>query len=1466
MTMPQSTDSATSAAASAKGLDAVEAGASFAQSLFDRATIWADAASSAVGDERKSECLAEAAHGFAEADAPGAALQCLDALLAIVEPTTGAAQRGVDAANILGDLGRALRLYTWVLPAISDDEKRASVSLDLADQAEKLPDRPLERFFLREVLRVRREETLLVRFARSAIQSFRDGGGLDDDDRQHALLSLMHLARKHRNAAGFSYASSALELEPTSDEALDLFVDCAIAANMQAAARQSLANALFILGSARQSRALDRVAASLDDRPTGTLPEAPSSMPSIVDIDELAASDSHALDPRILALLAEAAAVKSFPSLHVAKLREVLAIDPLEENALAELRGILAARGDHEGLREVLSEASDAAKRNDWPVSRRLSIVRELAELCAGPLDDPFGAIAALEELVRSDPKNMEARAALRGHLERVGRWDAVVGLVEEGLASASNPAEFLAELARLHLDKRRDPASAALALLRRAQLLVGDVEAWREAIQLVRSLRDGARLEAVLLEALATIGTALTTTERAQLTEDLGRLRQSAGDVAGAERYFTEAALSTRDARLFAAAEACATELGEGERAARAALAQADLADDRQRADHLLRAAGHFADAGARKIALATLRDAVTAGALLARVRPILSACAQGDAGETFDWTAAIALRTSQDKSAWLAIAEELAPGHASSPRAISLVKELMRLGPSASRFRLLAPLPWATDDELRALVEATAARTDLPPALRVEAALLTAQALRSQGDDAGAMRVLRTLPEPLDFRVVSELLDAGAGALDAPEELALIDKALSFAEADESLRKAWLERSVGLANFRHDGPRELRYLQALLALDPEDFDRVARATTLARDLDDVETLDRCLGLSIEAEADDSTLEAFVRERATLLIGRMNRAADAEQIVAANAAKQPELRLFWVEVAAHSGLVASATRSLLTFDGLDPACAALDAWLEKLPSSDDWLALALGAFHRSLSPSRTSLALAIARGSAEHSKALFLAMGPSRNLAEARSEATALAALGLADEAFSSILPHTQGFAPPSLGAPELSPDLLDLVLALAPSADAAATALLRCRGVSGGDHQRGIDAILARVEGAPAALVPWLAQMQSILNPQLLAEYTNDRRVLVALSALSLAWEEEPLRAIFAGLERLGGDEASRAGVLARLFAVAPSAATETHFGGDLARAQILGQARGLAHGAEREAVSIHLVRALLADGDDEQAQAVAHSLLAANMAHRELFEEVLEHRGFLVELASSMEKRWSLEKDGARRLALARRIAATLEAAGADPREIADAWRRVLRLDARDAEATASLERAKARTHGSVARMAVAVPPSSPSSSARVAAASSARIAAASSARVAAAWPDELRYETPFAPLAVPIDEPMAFITQESQALSPIFGDATAELQAFNAGQAEVHFDDDAPEATDGTAAAAPSSHGLSLARSEATSHVQSEARLPSMPPPIPEALESADVLTDDLLIDDLLQSVPDQGELG
>jgi len=250
-------------------------------------------------------------------------------------------------------------------------------------------------------------------------------------------------------------------------------------------------------------------------------------------------------------------------------------------------------------------------------------------------------------------------------------------------------------------------------------------------------------------------------------------------------------------------------------------------------------------------------------------------------------------------------------------------------------------------------------------------------------------------------------------------------------------------------------------------------------------------------------------------------------------------------------------------------------------------------------------------------------------------------------------------------------------------------------------------------LESILRAAQGEGPSLVALLEGAGDRLDAELLAAHTNDVRVAEALALLGTVRPLATHRAIVVALERLAAPAELQQIALAALFATYPETLRDGTLGAQLDRVAVLERAFQRAVGASRDSVGVALVEARLGTGALEEAQAIAQTLADASGNHRELLERVLEARGLVNELVASLEKRWSLEKDQARRIAIARRIADALEASNADPRETADAWRRVLRLDPKDGDATAALERAKARALGSMPRMSASLPPAPPSS---------------------------------------------------------------------------------------------------------------------------------------------------------
>jgi len=160
-------------------------------------------------------------------------------------------------------------------------------------------------------------------------------------------------------------------------------------------------------------------------------------------------------------------------------------------------------------------------------------------------------------------------------------------------------------------------------------------------------------------------------------------------------------------------------------------------------------------------------------------------------------------------------------------------------------------------------------------------------------------------------------------------------------------------------------------------------------------------------------------------------------------------------------------------------------------------------------------------------------------------------------------------------------------------------------------------------------------------------------------------------------------------------------------------------------------------------------------------------------ELYVELEDFRG-MVQLYEDQILRG---KDPATRIDLARKVARLWEEKLDDPREAADAWRRVLRMKSGDPEATEGLERAK---QGMLNRPPKSDPPPPPKPAAKAEAAPAAAKPAADAGPEPASEPEAAPAEAPSAPAAAEPEGNGSTMLSDEATVSASFD----ELQALSA----------------------------------------------------------------------------------
>ena len=293
-----------------------------------------------------------------------------------------------------------------------------------------------------------------------------------------------------------------------------------------------------------------------------------------------------------------------------AKYKEVLESDPAHPEALAWVEEYLRTKRDYAQLRDVLLAA--VRTMSGESVEPRKERLREVAGLCEGNLRDVDGAINAWKQLLAIDRTDEGARSSLTRLLEKSQRWDDLVNLLEQEATAESDLEKKISlekKLATMQETKRRDFSAAAEAWGRIANLTPEDDRAIATASKMFEKAGDIGKAAAAIAENAPSVTDPVA---KGALLERLGELRELMNDPGGAGDAFAGAAEAQGSLKLWEAAERCFVSAERWDRGADAADHRAHLVGDAKlQAQHFARAGEHLLKAGSEDEALSRLEQA---------------------------------------------------------------------------------------------------------------------------------------------------------------------------------------------------------------------------------------------------------------------------------------------------------------------------------------------------------------------------------------------------------------------------------------------------------------------------------------------------------------------------------------------------------------------------------------------------------------------------------------------------------------------------------------------------------------------------------------------------------------------------------------------------------------------------------------------------------------------------------------
>ncbi len=1239
-----------------------------------------------------------------------------------------------------GRFAEAVPYFELEQKLVNDVERQVALYQDEGEVRKQAGDLAGAALALREARRLDggADPALKQQLATVVLERVQARQQLPAEELSEAAQMFVELSEQYPGEHGFSYALCALEIEAANDRAMQLALYYGEQTNraLEAASKAAAYLKANPTG-AMAAEARKLVASAADAGGDDSLIEALAPAPGADVSDQVQG----------LVDVAQALVRKAKKNEAAAKFREVLAIDRSNEDAITFLEPYLRQTRKFQELRDVLLAA---ARDSNADEERRKAYFREVAQLCETQLRDAETATAALKELLVLDVADDGARSTLKRLLEKAQQWDELaLVMAQEAEHEDDVEARISLEkaLAKLHEQKRKDPVATGEAWARIASLASGDDEAINTAVSYFEKAERPELAVAVLTDNLPAISSDST---RAELLSKLGSLRTQTGDALGAGEAFSEAATLTKDAGAWESAERAFVAAEAWDQAATAVDERAQLASDAAaKAALFATEAEYLLKAGDEASAVLRLEQATELDPKHELYATALEDRYRG--GERIADLANYLLRRAEkldDKPQRQSLRRRVAKiqkdelGDAEAARAtLSL---LLADGDDAEALATLADDAEAQGqfqeavDYLERLVKATDDVGQKVVTL-MRLAGITAEGL---SDSSGAIAVYERLLSEHDAKHdaalvrIAELHDKLG---DAKARAATLERRLSILE-DPALR---LDVAESLAQL-YEGPLDdakaaVRVLDIVRELDPENFDAVQRLCELCEKLGDWARVATFLGVLSEVEGDEAEVSKMIRRMAEILhekVGKSDEALAALMEVADRGdepCRQEYValgdKLGWKGVVAtklvewYMEAAVGPTRNAAlkgAFErfvsvGRDADAAAVAKELARTRGADPDIAKQLEEIAVKL---KDLDALAIA-----HDLMVAELSGPARaeemvRQAEVllRTDVTVEEALQHGEQALTSVAPS------------EVEP-LLQRLSKLAP--DPA---------VSIGIYERQISRCKA-----PADKLAALGRAASVAAEH--AAYDKARAFFDL--ALGAGATDETL----AQLEDVAikSDKAKSVDTLRRTLAESMSAGGQGSRDGGRSRGVLLGRAASLVYKELKDvdkafawvgdAIVTHVdderldqLEALANDvGDQRRAEAVLtraldevfdgplvrkllgrratlrrdkladkvgaagdlkrlHDLSPSDTGVMEqlsaLYTELADYRG-MVQLFEDQILRG---KDPGSRAELARKVARLWEEMLDDPREAADAWRRVLRMKAGDPEATEGLERAK------------------------------------------------------------------------------------------------------------------------------------------------------------------------------
>ncbi len=718
--------------------------------------------------------------------------------------------------------------------------------------------------------------------ASAVLERVQSGEQVHESERAEAAQLFIELAEEFQGEHGYSYSVCALDVEPANDRAVQLAMyyggqlgrDAEVAPRAAAYLKANPQGALAaeareLVGQAMQGEGADE---------------------SMLEALAPAAGAPNPERARALLDMADALARKGKKTEAATKYQEVVAIDPANHEAVGFLEGYLRQTRKYAELRDMLLNATrapgvDSDARKGW--------LREIAGLCETQLRDLETAIGAWKQLVALDRGDEGPRNQLRRLLERAGQWDDLATLLEQEAEQTTDIEARIAlekNLAKIHEQKRKDPVATGEAWARIAGLAPDDESALTTA---VRHFEKGQRLDLAAQVIADNIAGISDERARGQLYKKLGEIREAAGEMLPAGDAFAEGAAVTKDAAMWEAAERCFVQAEAWDQAATAVDERAQLGT-RPKDQAVLYAteSTYLTRAGDESSAVLRLEQATDldpvndeyAGALEDRYT---------SSGRNEDMAAFLMRRADKltDKAVRVGLRKRAATiqretiGNADAARECLL--QILAEGDDADALSQLAAdaeergEPGEAVDYLHRLSKATSDRAAKAEILMREARLVSEGLDDAEGAIERYEQVLKEL-DPKSEQALSAIADLHEKRGDPKGTADALERHLKVSgDADAKLDIAL--RLSGLYEGPLDDKRSaIRILDIVRELDEEDFDALQRLCDLAQAVEDWPRVASHMAALIEVEGDDAEVGRMTRRLAAILNEKVGKGDEA--------------------------------------------------------------------------------------------------------------------------------------------------------------------------------------------------------------------------------------------------------------------------------------------------------------------------------------------------------------------------------------------------------------------------------------------------------------------------------------------------------------------------------------------------------------------------------------------------------